>query len=72
LFKKKNKRARHQWLMAVILATGETDQEDYSLKPAQTNSPPDSILKNPYKNRACRVAQNERPEFKPQYGKINK
>jgi hypothetical protein len=53
--------ARYQWLMPVILATQEKDQEDLGSKPAQAK-----------KKRAGGVAQSEGPEFKPQYHKKKK
>jgi hypothetical protein len=37
--------AGHWWLMPVLLATGETDQEDHSSKLAQANSLRDPISK---------------------------
>jgi hypothetical protein len=48
------------------------DQENQSLKPAQANSSPDSILKKPFTKRAGGVAQGIGPKFKPQYGKKKK
>jgi hypothetical protein len=65
--------------MPIILVTlGGKDQEDCSLKPAQANSPRDSILKKPitHTKRSGRVAQGVGqvvgPEFKPQYCKKEK
>jgi hypothetical protein len=37
--------------------SGDSNQEDHSLKPAQANSSQDPILKNPSPNRAGRVTQ---------------
>jgi hypothetical protein len=58
--------ARGQWLIPVILATQEADQEDCVSKPAWTNSSGDPISKNSSQNNgAVGVAQGEGPEFKP-------
>jgi hypothetical protein len=47
--------------------SGDRDQEDHSLKPAQANSSKDSILKKKKsQKRAGGVAQGAGPEFKPQ------
>jgi hypothetical protein len=43
--------ARCQWLMPVILATLETDQEDQGLKPAGANSLQDPILKKTHRTK---------------------
>jgi hypothetical protein len=57
--------------MPVILAIQEAEiQEDHSLKSTQANGSPDPILKN--KNRAGGVAQDEGPDFKPQYRRKKK
>jgi hypothetical protein len=50
--------------------SGGSDQEDCGLKPAQGNSSWDPIQKTLHKNRACGVAQDESPKFKPQNCKI--
>jgi hypothetical protein len=51
--------------------SGGRDQEDHSLKPAPGKQFVRSYLKKPFhtppKNRAGGVAQDEGPEFKPQY-----
>jgi hypothetical protein len=53
--------------------SGSRDQEDCSSKPTLSNSWQDPILKKTHhKKRACRVAQGEGPEFKPQYCKKRK
>jgi hypothetical protein len=61
-----------QWLMLVILATQETDQENRSLKPAQTNVRETLTCKKPSQKRAGGVAQGVGPEFKPLYQKKKK
>jgi hypothetical protein len=51
-----------------ISYSGDGDQKDHGLKPAQANSSQDPISKNPItKNWAGGVAQGEDPEFKLQY-----
>jgi hypothetical protein len=53
--------------------SGERDQEDHSLNPAQANSLQDSILKKiHHRTRASGVAKDVDPEFKPQYFKKGK
>jgi hypothetical protein len=51
--------------------SGDKDQEDHGLKPAQTNSLQDPVLeKILHKEKGWwsdGVAQGEGPEFKPQY-----
>jgi hypothetical protein len=55
--------------MPVILATesGDSDQEDCGLKPAQANSSWDPILEILNTKRTGGVAEDVGPEFKPQY-----
>jgi hypothetical protein len=56
--------------MALFKHLKEYLHQDHSLKPAQANSSPDPISKNPItKNWASGVTQGEGPEFKPQYHK---
>jgi hypothetical protein len=47
--------------------SGDRDQEDRGLKPAQAKSLQDCILKIPNTKRAGGVAQGIGPEFKPWY-----
>jgi hypothetical protein len=74
VFKKKGKtllkiakhRARHWWLMPVILATqAGKDQEDRSSKPAQENSSQDPITKKSHHKKGLvewlKVALNSSP-----------
>jgi hypothetical protein len=51
--------------------SGGRDQ-DHGSKPAWVNSLWDPISKVPYIKRACGVAQDVGPEFKPQYWKKKK
>jgi hypothetical protein len=51
--------------------SGSRDQEDWGLKPAQTNSSQDPISKIPNTKRAGGVDQGVGPEFKTQYRKKN-
>jgi hypothetical protein len=46
--------------------SGDRDQEDRGLKPAQTNSGKTHLGKNPSQKRAGGVAEGVGPEFKPQ------
>jgi hypothetical protein len=53
--------------------SGGRDQENCTLKPAQVNISQDPVSKNRItKNWAGGVAQEEDPEFNPQYGKKTK
>jgi hypothetical protein len=52
--------------------SGGRDQEDCDLKPAWANSSWDLSQKTLHKNRADGMAQDEGPEFKPQYWKRKK
>jgi hypothetical protein len=51
---------------------GSRDQEDQGLKPAQANNSWNPISKKPITKRAGGVAQDEGPEFQPQYCKKKK
>jgi hypothetical protein len=51
----------------VILATQESEQEDFSSKPAQANSSKTLSRKKPLQERAGGVAQDVGPEIKPQH-----
>jgi hypothetical protein len=51
--------------------SGDRDQEDCSLKPAQANSSRDPILKIPSTKRAVGVALGVGSEFMPWYRKKN-
>jgi hypothetical protein len=52
--------------------SGGRGQEDRGLKPVQTNSSGDPILKIPNTKRTGEVAQSVGPEFKPWYRKKKK
>jgi hypothetical protein len=52
--------------------SGGGDQKDHYLKPAQANSLQAPILNIPITKKTSGVAQDEGPEFKPQYRKERK
>jgi hypothetical protein len=66
----KNRTARHWWLTLVILATQEVEIRRIMVQSQHEQN--SSAEKNPSQKRAGRMAQEEGPEFKPQYHKKTK
>jgi hypothetical protein len=74
LFKKKKVYVdKHWWFISIILATQEAEIRElwFKTSPGKQFGRP-YLKKNPSQKRADGVAQDEGPEFKPQYFKTNK
>jgi hypothetical protein len=71
--KKSGHNTRAWWLRPVIPATQKAEIRRITVQSqSQANSSQDPISKNPSQKRAGGVAQDEDPEFKPQYCKKKK